>query len=155
MLHRYHELSCGDQLVANLRWVEVLGSLAKVESTEGKFTMKRRGFLNPSVSVRDADFDTEFATLKINLFSGGRLIFADGREFTFTSLRFWNYEWVFKDEGGGMLFSIRRRSSIKHCGDVLLLPEAKLDRRLFVAIAVAWYALVIASEEAAAIAAGA
>ncbi|OGS55766.1 MAG: hypothetical protein A3K60_04365 [Euryarchaeota archaeon RBG_19FT_COMBO_56_21] len=155
MLHRYHELSGGGQLLATLRWLKVFGSLAKVESREGNFTLKRGGFVMPYVSVRDAAFDTDFAVLNMNLISGGRLSFSDGHEFTFASLRFWNYDWSFKDESGAVVFSIRRRSSLKQCGDVVISPKAKRDKHLLVAIAAAWYAIVIASEETAATSAGA
>jgi len=149
-IHRHHELSDGDHLLATLKWLKVFGSLAKVESSEGNFTLKRGGFLMPYVSARDGDLDIDLAVLSMNLISGGRLVFSDGREFTFASLRFWDYEWNFKDENGSILFSIRRRSSLKRCGDVVISPQAKRDRHLLVAIVAAWYAIVMASEESAA-----
>ncbi|OGS43892.1 MAG: hypothetical protein A3K76_00995 [Euryarchaeota archaeon RBG_13_57_23] len=149
MLLRYHELSDGSQLFSTLRWLKVFSSLAKVESSEGAFTFKRGGFLKPYVSLRDADLGTDFAMLNLNFFSGGTLAFADGRQFTFTSSSFWGYEWCFKDENGSVMFSIRKRASLKECADVVLSPQAKRDKRLMAAIAVAWYAIVMANEETA------
>lgn len=155
VLTRLHVLSSGEQLYAVLRWQQFFGSLAKANSSEGTYTLKRGGFLNPFVSIRDATFDADFAVLRMNLFSGGTLEFVDGRRFTFTRLRFWNYEWSFKDENGGPVCSIRKRASFKHSGDVVVFPNATRDKHLMVAIIAAWYAIVMASEEAAAVAASA
>jgi len=154
-LHRYHELSDGDRLYATLRWVETFGSLARVESSEGVFTLKRRGFLRPYVSVRDAGLGTDLAVLRPNFLSGGTLTFSDGRQLTFTSARFWGFEWSFRNEGGMVICSVRLRSTIRDSGNVVVPVEVKHDKALLVTIAAAYYTMVMANDEAAVIAAGA
>ena len=148
-LRRYHELSDGDRLYATLNWLKVFGSLAMVESSEGSFTLKRGGFLSPYVTVRDAGFDTDYAVFRPNFFSGGTLTFSDGGQLTFTSSRFWGFEWSFKDENGAVLCSIRLRSAIRDVGDVVVSQETRRDKRLIATIAVAYYAMVMANDEAA------
>jgi hypothetical protein len=148
-LRRHHELRDPDHLYATLRWLKAFGSLAQSDSSEGSFTIKRGGFLKPFVSVKDAVFGSDVATLNMNLFSGGTLEFSDGIRYSFSSSRFWGFEWGFKDEHGADLFSLRLRSGFKNSGDVVVSPTARRDRHLMVAIAAGWYAMVLANEEAA------
>jgi hypothetical protein len=151
-LRRHHELTDRGLLYADMQWLKAFGSLAMVESSEGAFTLKRGGFLSPYVTVRDAGFDTDYAVLRPNFFSGGNLTFSDGRQFTFTSARFWGFEWSFKDDGGATQCSLRLRSTIRDVGDVVIPQGVKRDKRLMATIAVAYYAMVMANDEAAVIA---
>ena len=91
-LVRRHELRSGKDLYATLKWVGLLGSVVEAATADGRFTLRRGGFLRPLVTVRDAALGSEVAMLKLGFFGHGTLEFTNGRRVTVRSNRFWSYE---------------------------------------------------------------
>ena len=61
--HAY-QLLVGNQHFATMAWQRGSGSIAAVDSSEGRWTLKRRGFLWPGITVRDAATRQELAVLR-------------------------------------------------------------------------------------------
>jgi hypothetical protein len=49
VVDRRDQRRAGDAILATLRWENLLGSLATGETAEGRWTLKRAGFLRPRV----------------------------------------------------------------------------------------------------------
>ena len=79
---RHHVLRSGQDLYATLTWVKVFGSLAEASTADGRFTLKRGGFLRPYVTIRDASLENDIAVLKIGLFRHGSIEFGNGKRIT-------------------------------------------------------------------------
>ena len=151
---RSHELRAGDDAYASLAWQKIIGSLAVVESSDDRFTLKRGGFLHPHVTIREEGSMDDLAVFHIGLLGNGLLEFRDGRRYVVHKLSFWGYSWGFYDEYERLLCTIKKRSTtLKHRGDVRIERDTRRDRYLLVLLVAGWYAMVMASEEAASVAA--
>ena len=60
-------LMSGDAPVAELRWAKDTGSLATAQTADASWTIKRGGFLNPHVTIRDAAGGPDLARLSVHL----------------------------------------------------------------------------------------
>ena len=150
-LERQYELRSGQELFATLTWVKVFGSLAEVQTSDGRFTLKRGGFLRPYVTIRDTAMENDLAILKIGMFRHGTLEFTNGKRISLVSGRFWGFEWEFVDENGQKLCSMRMKTQMmKYSAEVTLFEPLRKDSDLMVMLLVGWYTMVLMSEEAAA-----
>jgi hypothetical protein len=150
-LVRHHELRSDQNLLATLTWPKPLRSLAEAVTADGRYTLKRGGFLRPFVSIRDVAFDNEIAALKIGLLGHGTLEFANGRRITVLSTRFWSYDWELIDEGGQLLCKVKKITKVMtNSADVTVSEGIRKDRDLMVMMIASWYAMVLMSDEAAA-----
>jgi hypothetical protein len=148
---RRHELRSGDDVFATLTWVKTFGSLAEAVTADGKFTLKRGGFVRPYVSIRDVAYDSEVAVLKIGLMGHGTIEFTNGRKITVLSTRFWSYEWDLMSEGGQLLCKVKKKVKVAvNAAEVAVADDVRKDRDLLLLIVMCWYAMVLISDEAAA-----
>jgi hypothetical protein len=155
-LERYHELRSDQDVYATLTWLKVFGSLAEAQTTEGKFTLKRGGFMRPYVTIRDVALDNDIAVLKIGMFGHGTIEFSNGKRITVISKRFWSFEWEFIDENGQTLCSIRQRAKVmKYSADVSFFELVRKDHDLMTILLLGWYTIILMSQEAATASAGA
>lgn len=148
--HRRYELRARDVVLATLRWENPWGSLAAGETAEGRWTLKREGFLRPRVTVRVAGSDADAAIVALHWGGTGEVKFADGHEFLWTYMNFWRSEWAFTSTGGEPLFIFRpnlavtrTEAEIEVGGESLSLPELSLLALL------GWYLLILIHEETA------
>lgn len=95
---RTFELKDGEDVVAELEWKKMFGTLAEGKSEDGSWTFKREGFLSPRVTVRVAGSEDNLATFKPNWKGEGDLEFADGRKFRWAQIDFWGNQWAFISE---------------------------------------------------------
>jgi len=150
-LVRQYELRSGPDLYATLTWVKTFGTLAEARTADGRFTLKRGGFLRPFVSIRDALLDSEVAVLKMGLLGHGTLEFTNGRRITLLSTRFWSFEWDMVDEGGQPLGKVCKRVTMfKDSADVTISEVVRRDRDLMLMLLASWYTMKLMSDEAAA-----
>ena len=149
---RHHELKSGEDVYAALKWMKTFGSLAEATTADGRYTLKRGGFVRPFVTVRDVAYDNEIAVLRIGLLGHGTIEFSNGRTITVLSTSFWSYAWDLVSEGGQLLCRIKKRVKIgTNSADVTISKEVRKDRDLLVMIIACWYAMVLMSDEAAAL----
>ncbi len=147
-MQRHHVLTSNGDVYATLTWVKSFGSLAEAVCSEGKFTLKRGGFLHPYVTVRKLPFENEVAKLQIAFGWNGLLEFNDGWKFTLQKLSFWKNHWGFTDMNNRLICRIEQRSRmLKQSADVTLEKDAKREPRLPLILIVAWYAVILHNEE--------
>jgi len=84
-------LSSGDQPIEEVRWLKSSGSLARAETTQARWTMKRVGFLRAHLTLRAEGAPTDSARVTVHFDPGSsqpernfhRIEFADGSRFRF------------------------------------------------------------------------
>ncbi len=79
------ELVSGTDLFATLAWADP-DTLARVETAEGHWTLKRVGVFTRHVTIREEGSHTDIAEFRPHAFGRGRLIFKDGAEFRWSYL---------------------------------------------------------------------
>ncbi|UCH59071.1 MAG: hypothetical protein JSV61_12755 [Anaerolineales bacterium] len=94
-LDHYYELRARQELLARLTFRSLLGTLATAETSEGSWTFKRVGFLNPRVTVREAGQEANLAVYQPKFWGDGVLTFQDGRALTWKPVNFWRTDWSF------------------------------------------------------------
>jgi hypothetical protein len=155
---RRYELRSGDDTLATLRWEKGCGSLASAASADGQWTFKRVGFLQPRVTVRAFGSDAEVATFHPTWRGDGTLEFRDGRSVRWATTNVWHTEWAFARGGDTFLrFSPRGGLSglIKHEAQMEIVPAATTFPDLSLLALLGWYLMLLASDDAAGVAAGA
>ena len=153
---RYHELRSDGGLYATVKWKKMFGSLAVGECREGKFTLKRGGFLKPYVTVRKGNLDSNLAVMRFRsgsvlvntvLSPGGVLEFEAGHRFEFNRLSFWKSRWAFTDESGVQLVTFDRKNKGKPSGSITLRCDPREIDDINVLLILGWYVIILNYEE--------
>jgi len=145
---RRYELRAGDVVVATLCWGNPWGSLATGETAEGRWTLKRAGFLQPRVTIRVTGSDAQAGIVTLHWAGNGDVQLADGHAFRWTRTGFWHSEWAFTSTGGELLVVFKPKfvmmgfeAEIEIEARALSLPELSLLALL------GWYLMVLINEE--------
>ncbi|MGA7922803.1 MAG: hypothetical protein WCA77_02370 [Thermoplasmata archaeon] len=140
------DLKAGDAVVAALRWKSALGSMATVVTAEAKLTIKRTGFLNPRITVRDAASGKDMAHLDAHP-SRSTLVLAGGTTYDWHRTGLLVPGWHFRDRHGTEVLSLEPvREGLRLEGSLVEVTDAgrKLPQLLllllvgFYFIALAW-----------------
>lgn len=157
MLRRSFQLTLDNREIATLRFESSLGSLATGTFGQAQWTLKRKGFLSPKVSVRDAGSETDFGLFTPGWTGAGWVSFGSGRRYHLRHSNFWRTEWTFEAEDGTAAVTlsgnhgfIKQGARASVAQSVAGLPEAPVMLLLI------WYLRVLMTEDAsaAAVAAG-
>jgi len=156
-LIRYHELRSDGGLYATLKWKKMFGSLAIGECSEGRFTLKRGGFLRPFVTVRRENSGNDLATMRfrsgsviLNTVLGlsGALEFETGHRYAFNRLSFWKSKWAFTDENGLPLVTFDRKMKGKPTANVTINCDFRHIPYIHILLLLGWYVIILDYEEA-------
>jgi len=93
----------GDDIVAKLDWQE---ASARGEWAGGTVVMKKVGFLNPHVIVRDAKSGESLGRFEPTMGGGGIVQLADGRSYKWVS-HAWQADWHWVSTAGDTLMTFR------------------------------------------------
>ena len=143
------EVAIENQEAGRLFFSGKSGSLAKGETAHGEWTLKREGFLHPRISVRKTGEDNNCAALNLSAGGNGKLNFAWGEEFTFSTDGWMQSHWSFKRGAAEVVRFSRDGSS----ADVEIVNPGLAAETLSVLVLLGWYAPLLAAEEAAVMAA--
>lgn len=99
-LERYYELNHQSHLFGTLTFRSAFGTLAFAEDPVQHWSFKRIGFLNPQITIRMPNADSDYAIFQPKLFSGGTLHTPDGRPIHWQPLNFLRTKWQFADRRG-------------------------------------------------------
>jgi hypothetical protein len=119
-------LRSGEKLFASLTFRSMLGTLATGQTSDGLWTFKRVGFLNPRVTVRQAGSDDDLAVYHPKVWGDGHLAFASGRTFVWKPVNFWATDWAFTDAQGVPLMRLKSGLEKEGLRD-LLKDQATLE----------------------------
>jgi hypothetical protein len=124
-------LRSGEELFASLTFRSMFGTLATAQASEGSWTFKRVGFLNPRVTVRVAGAEDDLAVYHPKVWGDGNLTFASGRAFVWKPTNFWATDWAFSDVHGATLLRLMSgvekeglRDLLKDQATLTLLPDS-------------------------------
>jgi len=153
-LSRVFELADGDKVFGRLSFQSIFGSLAVADSTDGMFSFKRQGFLQPSISIRKYGSDLDQGKMIMDGWhQGGMLHLADGSRYQFVKMGFLHPEWSYMDSRGRVVARLRFKGGLKYRGEITIEPFGKDDRNLTLLLLLAMYSVVLMNDEAAAAAA--
>ncbi len=141
-------LASDGQVYATVTWVKVWGSLAIGESADGRWTLKRVGFLRPRVTVRSEGSHSDLAVVTMDFGGGGKVAFSDASAFTFRRMGFWRPVLSLEDSTGRKVFTLTPSSRLGKRGATLKLEEeaARSSWRTSLLAVVAWYIGVLVTE---------
>lgn len=146
---RSYALRSGEDEVAVLRWEKSSGSLAHARSSAGSWTLKRIGFLQPRISVREAGASEDLAWFEPGMGGGGAVHLASGHIFRWSS-NVWRAEWAWVNAAGKHGVKIHREFSVgERAGTVVIEPGVLPDRELPILIVLGWYLIILQTDDAA------
>ena len=147
-LKRFHELTCGGDVIGTLQFAGGCGSLATAESAYGSWTFKRAGFLSPRITVRKVDESGELAVFVPKWTGGGELHMTGGESYKLKCLSFWGGDWAFENQRGEALLSLHGpHGFLKNHGEIVV--NAAVDSAtLTLLAALAWYVRLLMNEDA-------
>ncbi len=139
-----YELRAGDALLARLAWAKTVGSLAHADLSEGAWTFKRGGFLQPHVTVRDAA-GHDLARLAMHL-TQGTVTTASGSSFRFRRAGLLVPAWQFSDAAGRQIVHIEPVAERSRLQGGLVQVDATFesDPALPLLVMLGWYFIVLA-----------
>ena len=145
--NRYHELRSKKGVHAKMKWKEMYGSLAYVLTKDDTFTLKRRGFLDPHVTIRRKKGTADLAAFHVDLGITGMIEFRDGPAFEVRRPSVLRRRWVIVDWNNEPLIIVSRKSGGKFLADVSIEANPRSTDSLLLLSAIVWYAFILSSEE--------
>jgi len=142
--HAY-QLLVGNQHYATLTWQRGAGSIAAADSSDGRWTLKRRGFLWPGITVRSATSRQELAVLRAQ-WRESTIQVADGTTFRWTRTGFRDPTWKASDSLGTELLTFEPRRKGRQLEGCLIScsPAGSTSPALLMLVILCWYFIVIA-----------
>lgn len=107
---RYFELFRQDEPFGTLEFRSMWGTLAIARNPIQDWSFKRMGFLNPHITVRYPEAESDYALFFPKMFGGGTMQMLDGRPFTWEPVNFWRTKWRFVDKSGFPILSFEQGS---------------------------------------------
>ncbi len=149
-----YELRAMDLVVCRLHVLSSFSSKAEVVSSEGCWVFDRPGFWQHKAVVLESESQQELAVFqRHNWRVGGRIIFADGREFQSTS-NFWATQYRIMDETENDLVNyVKIGGFFRASCNVMIQPLAETLRDLAWLVPFGWYLALMMKRDAAAAAA--
>ena len=134
------DLLAGNHAVAAMRWHRPSGSLAEAETAEGRWTLKRTGFLHGRVTLRAAGADTDAAQISIH-WRRSTLELAGGGRYPFERAGLAVPAWQFLGPGGDRWIHIEpvREKGRLVGGLVTVEPAAQKLPELAKLLVTGWY----------------
>jgi hypothetical protein len=138
-------LMSGDAAVAELRWAKETGSLATAETAAGTWTIKRGGFLNPHVTIRDSAGGPDLARLSVHL-GYHSIHLAGGPEYRLHRAGLLVPAWQVTTADREEVLHLEpvRTGRVLEAGAVVIAPGAKDLRALLLLVILSWHFIVLA-----------
>ena len=155
-LEHCFELLAGPAQLATLTFHSAWGTLATAETTDGAWTFKRVGFLNPRVTVRVAGSSDNLAVYQPKFWGDGTLTFAGGVAFRWQPTNFWATEWAFTGAGDIPLVRFKSGAEKTRLSDILktqavveLEPDESIRPFVPLLVALGMYLIILHQQDAA------
>jgi hypothetical protein len=140
------QLSAGDTAIARLVWSRPHGSLAIAETADGRWSLKRAGFLHAHLTVRREGSDKDVARL-VAAWRDHRIELSGGEAFDLKRASMLVPAWTVLDaRTGGELVHIEpvREGRQLEGGIYEVAPAARTLAALPLVLALSWYFVVLA-----------
>jgi hypothetical protein len=123
-IQRYFELHRQNEAFGTLEFRSLWGTLATAKNPIQDWSFKRMGFLNPHITIRFPDADSDYALYYPMHFGGGTLHMLDGRPFSWGPINHTQTRWRFNDKGGKPILSFDLGIEEKQLNELLKLQVA-------------------------------
>lgn len=151
---RAYELRNADSLIGHLCFEKACGSLASAEVAGQNWTFKRVGFLAPGVTVRSANLEANIAVFRPHWGSGGILHFADGHQARWRCTNFCGSQWAFVGSDNHIVVQFTHHEGFfKASAQLEFEPSSAALPEFPLLAALGWYLMILAADDAAAVAA--
>jgi hypothetical protein len=151
-LGRSYDLRSGDSLVGHLRFDNPCGSLACAEVRSENWTFKRVGFLAPRITVRAGNSAVDLAVFRPYWGGGGTVDVVGRGQFLWKCVNFWRSKWAFVRTDNSPILQFSHQGVFSNASAKLEVEPSCLDfPELFLLVALGWYLMILAAEDAAAI----
>jgi hypothetical protein len=121
---RNFELLRGEEAFGTLEFRSLWGTLAVASNPIQDWSFKRLGFLNPHITIRHPNADSDYALFFPKVFGGGILQLLDGRPFNWEPTNFWRTRWHFTDKSAAPIMSFDLGNEERKLTDFLKLQAA-------------------------------
>lgn len=158
MSERRFVLRTDDLVFARLDFQSVFGSLAHAAAESGSWSMKRVGFFNPRVTVRNMGEENELLLYRPD-WTGmeGRIDFANGVIYTWKPANFWATHYSLRDAKGEVLVMFKQgiedaslKDAFKAQARVEIQPAALLLPDVTLLVVLGWYLMILQADDSAA-----
>ena len=97
LIRKYYEIKSGEELYGSLEVMNNSGTLARIETNQGVFTVKRSGFFKPYITLRKEKSvsDETLAYLDVQ---GNTILSLDGNHYNFRLINLWKNQWGWTNE---------------------------------------------------------
>jgi len=148
---RSFELQAGGDVVATLEFRKMFGSLAVGRTSDGAWTLKRRGYFNTTVSVRVEGSEQDIAIYEPN-WAGtkGAVVLSNGERLPFQTTNFWGTERVLTDATGEALVRFHNKGVFHHGAEVEVTTAGAKRENIGMLLILCWYVLVLYMEDSSA-----
>lgn len=157
---RRFELRIGDAPAASLTYRSRAGTLAVAETARGRWTLKRVGFINSRITIREEGAETDLAVLTPHMWGQGALVFRDRSSYAWQAQGVWRRTWSFIDAAGRPILHFRQgledeklRDAFRTQAAVTIEPGAPEGERLEILLVFGMYLIVGSHDDEAATAA--
>jgi hypothetical protein len=139
------QLLAGDQPLASMTWKGGTGSLTTARTAGGSWTLKRVGFLNPSVTVREEGGSTNVSRLSVH-WQFHRIEITGGPSYRFHRAGILLPAWQVATEKGQEVLHVEPvRQERKLIGGAVVAPSTAPHLSEFpLLVLVSWYFIVLA-----------
>ena len=142
---RNYELKLNDEVVGKLVHPSIWSSDFVAETEDGRWTLRRGGFLGTGSEIVDAASQQQIAAFKSAWGGSGALIFADGQSFYLKCRGWWHPVWSVTTESGQPVLELHTREKTVELPAGATVPESRLS----LLVLFAWYRVLQAEEDAA------
>ena len=141
-------LSDDGKVYAKVTLMKAWGSLATGESSDGRWTLKRVGFLRPRVTVRTEGSRSDMAVVTMDFGGGGKIAFSDASAYTLRRVGFWRPVLALEDSTGRKVFTVTPSSGLgKRVATLRLENEAaRSSWRTSLLAMMVWYIGVLVTQ---------
>lgn len=128
---KFYQIASDDAVFATIDLIHGQGSLARLETPDGSFTIKRQGFFAPYVTLRRESDGVDLTNVFLDLYGKMDVSLADVR-CTFKPLSLWKNHWGWVSEKNKCLIKFLLttsglvRGDVEFSSDFLYLPYLEL-----------------------------
>lgn len=128
---KFYQIASDTDVFATIDLIHGQGSLARIETPTGSYTIKRQGFFAPYVTLRKENENEDVANIFIDIY-GRSFLNVDGTNCSFKPLALWKNHWGWVNDKNKCLVKFMLTSSglirgdLEFSKDFFYLPNLEL-----------------------------
>ncbi|MEG1556147.1 MAG: hypothetical protein RR356_05420 [Bacteroidales bacterium] len=146
IIKRYYEIKSGDDQYGSLDIMHAAGTLARIETHQGSFTVKRAGFFRPYITLRKDKFELNEAFAFLDIEKGTKIVL-NKNAYYFKIINLWKNQWGWTNEKNQLILRYKPTIAGMVKGDVEFSKEFTYLENLEIIAMLGIYFLVQYEEE--------